>query len=119
MASTIIRSIEKHWWKADQDVFIATLFLNPYLDQLIFKLTPAITMGIIKCMYQRVFCTSITELPLTLLGLVLHYTNLEEEFSDINWPINGLRDGCQAQDSLIDPSKCWQTLGDNNPLSKV
>jgi len=48
--TAIIDSIEKHWEKADQDLFLATLFLNPFFKASAFnpqKMTLAMLIGIL------------------------------------------------------------------------
>lgn len=56
---TVHESLEKRWAKADQDVFIAALLLNPYIRGRCFAngssfLTPAGLYGIVKRVYERV-----------------------------------------------------------------
>jgi hypothetical protein len=48
--TAIIDSIEKRWKKADQDLFIACIFLNPFLKMSLFncsKLSVAMVLGIL------------------------------------------------------------------------
>ena len=80
--TAIIDSIEKRWAKADQEVFIAAVFLNPF-----FKIEPfssglrlwsqASILSLLKRLYQRFFSTveRADELEESLRQL---YYNLEE-----------------------------------------
>jgi hypothetical protein len=56
---TVHESLEKRWAKADQDVFIAGLLMNPYICGRCLAsgssfLTPAGLYGIVKRVYERV-----------------------------------------------------------------
>jgi hypothetical protein len=62
--TAIINSIEKRWDKADQDVFIAAVILNPFVKTAPFSsqsrlMTQASILSLLKCLYSRFF--SITE----------------------------------------------------------
>jgi hypothetical protein len=63
-ATAILESIEKQWAKADQDVFIAAVLLNPFVKASPFSpqvpfLTRAGVLSLMKCLYLRFF--SVTE----------------------------------------------------------
>jgi hypothetical protein len=63
-ATAILESIEKQWAKADQDVFIAAVLLNPFVKASPFSpqvpfLTQAGVLSLMKCLYLRFF--SVTE----------------------------------------------------------
>jgi hypothetical protein len=62
--TAILDSIEKRWAKADQDVFITVVILNPFVKTTAFFaevpfLTRAGVLALMKRLYQRFF--SITE----------------------------------------------------------
>lgn len=51
----IIRSIEMRWAKADQEVFIAAVILNPFIKTTPFSTLPFLTVGGIHVMLQRLW----------------------------------------------------------------
>jgi hypothetical protein len=56
----ILGSLEKHWAAADQDVFIAAVVMNPFIQKRWFAsgvqaLTPAGLLGIVKHVCARIF----------------------------------------------------------------
>lgn len=52
-------SLEKRWKKADQDIFIVAVFLNPYIRAKLFRqqfLTEAQLYNIVERLYERLMC---------------------------------------------------------------
>lgn len=52
---SIIRSIEMRWAKADQEVFIAAVILNPFIQTAPFSPLPFLTVGGIHVMLSRLW----------------------------------------------------------------
>ncbi|KIJ11069.1 hypothetical protein PAXINDRAFT_85086 [Paxillus involutus ATCC 200175] len=60
ISTTVHASLEKHWAKADQDVFICAVVLNPFLHMSCFssgvsELTPLGLYSIIKHVFKCIF----------------------------------------------------------------
>jgi hypothetical protein len=56
--TTIINSIEKWWSKADQDLFVACVFLNPFIKTSLINsqsMTLAMILGMLHRLYTWVF----------------------------------------------------------------
>jgi hypothetical protein len=90
--TSIINSIEKRWERADQDLFILALFLNPLINANLFNssvLPPGVFMGIAKRLYIRVF--KVNE-PAGLVGQIYDYHRRTGIFASAAWPINDLKD---------------------------
>ena len=82
--TAIINSIEKRWAKAEQEVFIATVVLNPFIKVTPFSsqsefLAPANILMLLKHLYSRFF--SVTEQEDKLkVNMMQLYSNLDEYF---------------------------------------
>lgn len=78
----IIKSVEKRWKKADQDIFIVAVFLNPFIRDTVFNkefLTEAQLYNIVERTYERVLrCDS----DLDFLEAFEDYKWSRGEFSD-------------------------------------
>ncbi|KAF8221863.1 hypothetical protein L208DRAFT_1382084 [Tricholoma matsutake] len=86
--TAIIDSIEKRWRKADQDLFIAFVFLNPLLKARLFnpnKLLITMLLGILCRLYTRVF--HLTDSPPGLMQEIVQYYNNEGIYSKELWPV--------------------------------
>lgn len=98
--TSIIKSIEKRWAKADQDLFIACLFLNPLIDfQLVNQSTlpMGIVFGIIRRLYSRVFKLNESADPALLISNIMDYRYRRGHYAPEEWPISvfikdGVRD---------------------------
>lgn len=91
--TTIIDSIEKQWKKADQDLFIACVFLNPFLKATLFnptKLSIAMLLGILHRLYVRVF--RLNDPPSGLIQEIMDYNRGIGIYGNDMWPIDDLRD---------------------------
>ncbi|KAF8587068.1 hypothetical protein K439DRAFT_1551144, partial [Ramaria rubella] len=82
----IQNSLEKHWAKADQDVFILAIFFNPYIHADLFntniiQLTHAGVYGIVRWVWCHLFRTE--EPQYKLHSACTDYYNGECEFADI------------------------------------
>lgn len=78
----IIASLEKRWKKADQDVFITAVFLNPFLRASLFNkaaLTDVDLYAVLERVYERVLCR---KADLEFLGAFEDYRLKRAEFSD-------------------------------------
>ena len=79
---SITNSINKHWAKADQDLFIATFYLNPYLNKDLLNpslLSAVSIMGILCCLYIHVFRVNST--PIAFLKEIFDYHQQQAMFS--------------------------------------
>ncbi|KIK81433.1 hypothetical protein PAXRUDRAFT_156129 [Paxillus rubicundulus Ve08.2h10] len=70
-------SLEKHWVKTDQDVFICPIVLNPFLQASgfaggVLELTPLGLSLIIKCIFKCVFHHE-SDLPFHLAFLIISH----------------------------------------------
>ena len=93
---SITNSINKHWAKADQDLFIVTFYLNPYLNKDLLNpslLSAASIMGILCCLYICIFGVDST--PAAFLEEIFDYHQWQAMFSPENWPLDTLRQGLQ------------------------
>lgn len=84
----IIRSIEKRWAKADQDVFIAATFLNPYIRKRCFNpavLTESSLYNLIERVFERLFEK---KGDLALLRAFTDYAKGVSEFLDEEMNLN-------------------------------
>jgi hypothetical protein len=91
--TAVINSIEKRWAKADQDLFIACLFLNPFIKTSLFnpqKFTLSVLIGIIRRLYTRVF--RLSEPHPDLIREIFAYAEARDIFSEQMWPITDLRE---------------------------
>lgn len=111
--TAILESIEKRWAKADQDVFIAAVILNPFLKTNAFSpqanfLTRAGVLGLIKRLYRRFF--SISETPEELEENIRQlFSNVDNYFTgrgictDMNQYITAVSDEAQHNGVSPDP----------------
>jgi hypothetical protein len=91
--TAIIDSIEKRWKKADQDLFVACVFLNPFLKARLFnpeKLSIAMLLGILRRLYTRVF--RVNESPAGLLQEIMKYNDGVGAYSNDLWPLEELKE---------------------------
>lgn len=132
------KSIEKRWLKADQDLFISCMWLNPFISRSLINdntLPVAVLMGMIRRLYLRVF--DVTDCPGNLISQIYAYHTREDMFSDHKWPIESLKDalkeavcvlglsksivGCliHVQDGSNDPICAWKILNTDQPLVRL
>ena len=109
--TAILDSIEKRWAKADQDVFIAAVILNPFIKTSAFSsqapfLTRAGILALMKRLYRRFF--SIKETPEELEDNIRRlFSNVEDYFSgrgicaDMNQYVAAVND--EAQNNKVSP----------------
>jgi hypothetical protein len=91
--TSILKSIEKCWLKADQDLFIACLWLNLFISRSLINnntLPVAVLMVIIQQLYLRVF--DVTECPANLIPQINAYHTCEDMFLEDKWPIESLQE---------------------------
>ena len=96
-------SLEKRWVKADQDAFILSIFFNPYIcadlfNWKIIQFTPAGIYGIVKHMYEHVFCK---ELDFGLHAACMDYYKCHTEFSDDAMHLDDLKATAKAEVSTL------------------
>ncbi|KAJ8579201.1 hypothetical protein M405DRAFT_711563, partial [Rhizopogon salebrosus TDB-379] len=115
--TSIINSIEKRWERADQDLFILALFLNPLINANLFNssvLPPGAFMGIARRLYICVF--KVDDSPAGLIGQIYDYHRRTGIFASAAWPINDLKDSLKDKDGSCDPLRIWGLLDPENPL---
>jgi hypothetical protein len=78
----IIKSLEKRWKKADQDIFIVAVFLNPYVRSDLFKQTfprESQLYVIVERVYERLLCCKAS---ISFLSAFEDYKRRQGEFSE-------------------------------------
>ncbi|KAI9442952.1 ribonuclease H-like domain-containing protein [Lactarius indigo] len=116
--TAILNSIEKRWAKADQDIFIAAVLLNPFVKTAAFSprvsfLTRAGVFTLLKRLYQRFF--SITESPDQLSANInTLFTNIQDYFSehggDLAAYAGPIKDRAQANGVSPDPVELYEGM---------
>jgi hypothetical protein len=89
--TTIINSIEKRWTKADQDLFVACVFLNPFIKTSLFNpqsMTLAMLLRILRRLYTRVF--RVEQCPREFMGEIMNYAQDKGIYSEQMWPFKEL-----------------------------
>lgn len=88
----IIKSLEKRWKKADEDIFIVAVFLNPFIRDTLFNkefLTEAQRYTIVERVYERVLrCES----GLDFLQAFEDYKWSRREFSDSSMSLSLMKE---------------------------
>lgn len=110
--TSIINSIEKRWERADQDLFIMALFLNPLINANLINgrvLPPGVLMGIARRLYLRVFKLDVSDTPAGLIGQIYEYQRRTGIFAPAAWPIHELKDSLKDEVSFQD-SQNFQLL---------
>jgi hypothetical protein len=103
--TSIIDSIKKRWERADQDLFIIALFLNPLINPNLINsrvLPPGVLMGIARRLYSRVFKHNDTEAPAGLIGQIYEYHCRTGIFAPAAWPIQELQNSLKDEVSFRD-----------------
>ncbi|PCH38738.1 hypothetical protein WOLCODRAFT_44498, partial [Wolfiporia cocos MD-104 SS10] len=114
--------LEKRWAKADQDLFIACLFLNPFINSNLIDantLSVAIIMGITRRLYLRVFQLDVP--PPDLIHEVYDYAERKNRYSPDCWPIEDLRRRRDnpSEDCNVDPISAWTIISQDSSLVKL
>lgn len=89
--TAILNSLEKRWHKADQDLFVACVFLNPNFKASLFnpqKITLAILIGILQRLYMHIFHTQ--ECPRGFIEEIMHYVEGTGIYCDDMWCVDEL-----------------------------
>jgi hypothetical protein len=89
--TSILKSLEKRWIKADQDLFIGCVFLNPNFKNSLFnpqKMTTAMIIGILRRLYMRVF--RVQDCPTGFIEEIMHYVEDTGIYSRDMWCIDEL-----------------------------
>ena len=87
----VLGSLERQWKAADQDIFILTVFLNPYIRHHIFNkhaLTVGQLIGMARYAFKRFF--KVNPMPEFTTGLI-DYANGRAEFSATAMLLDHLR----------------------------
>jgi len=77
----VVRSVEKRWAKVDQDIYIAAVFLNPFIRARIFlpsALTNSALLAIVERVYERILRTTSN---MDFMAAFLDYKDEKGEFT--------------------------------------
>ena len=100
--TTIINSIKKWWSKADQDLFIACVFLNPLIKTSLFNpqsMMLAMILGMLHRLYTQVF--RVDECPRKFMGEIMNYAQSKGIYGDQMWLIKELQDEVEDKVHLL------------------
>ncbi|KZV78136.1 hypothetical protein EXIGLDRAFT_784260 [Exidia glandulosa HHB12029] len=115
----VLDSIKKRWSKADQDLFVLCLFLNPRICSQLFDAANLSLSRIIvsaKRMYCKVFKEDTAPAALTLE--IIRYKDYQREFSRAQWAIDDL-DKAQEEAGDHDALLPWRVLDERSPLVRL
>ncbi|KAF8967760.1 ribonuclease H-like domain-containing protein, partial [Flammula alnicola] len=106
----VLASLEKRWKKADQDVFITAVFLNPFIrGSLLNKasLTDIDLYAILERVYERVMRR---KADLDFLAAFEDYRLKHAEFSDERMGLELMKSKFAAEDAPLDLRLIWSRL---------
>ncbi|KDR69467.1 hypothetical protein GALMADRAFT_104095 [Galerina marginata CBS 339.88] len=106
----IIKSLEKRWKKADQDVFIVAVFLNPFIRSSLFNkalLNDVELFAALERVYSRVMRR---DSDLTFLAAYKDYRLRRAEFSDERMGLELMQRKFAAEDAPVDMQLIWSRL---------
>lgn len=126
-AYAVIRSLEKRWNAADQDVFIAATILNPFIGRrrLCFSSSIPSWQGnrlylLIKRVYLRLFPEAVDGVvPSDLMEDFMDYKQARGNFSDECLLISEFLQLARDQQSSPNPLAVWRSLDTNRTLSRL
>ncbi|KAI0363606.1 hypothetical protein BV20DRAFT_1007124, partial [Pilatotrama ljubarskyi] len=109
----VVRSLETRWSKADQDVFIAAVILNPFIRTRAFCTSPtlfstAAIHALLERLWQRFYSSE--PVPLTFYDTVSSYLHNTEEFIALPGTVQGIMQSAAAKNQQPDPKRVWQDL---------
>ena len=124
--TAILDSIEKRWAKADQDVFVAAVILNPFVKASAFSarlpfLTRAGVLSLLKRLYHRFFSPNETAEELAENTRRL-FSNVEDYFSgrgvcaDMDSYANSIDEDSRDRDESPDPLSVYNGI---SPISRA
>ncbi|EDR12066.1 uncharacterized protein LACBIDRAFT_324468 [Laccaria bicolor S238N-H82] len=106
----IIKSIEKRWKKADQDIFIVVVFLNPFIRDTLFNkefLMEVQLYNIMERTYERILqCES----NLDFLEAFKDYRWLRGEFSDDDMSLSLMKEKFTHEGAPLDLQNIWAQI---------
>ncbi|KAL6307742.1 ribonuclease H-like domain-containing protein [Sparassis latifolia] len=106
----ILGSLERRWKKADQDVFILAIFLNPYIQGRCFNraaLTQAALIEITKCTFTRLF----GEAPNSdFVVALIDYSKGRDIFTDQLMQLEYMKEMADRKSQDIDLVLLWTML---------
>lgn len=108
----IIKSLEKRWKKADQDIFIVAIFLNPFIRDTLFKkefLTEAKLYNIVERVYERILRCS-ADGNLDFLRAFEDYKRSQGEFSDDNMSLALMKLKFEHSNAPLDLQLIWSRI---------
>ncbi|KAI0801429.1 ribonuclease H-like domain-containing protein [Fomes fomentarius] len=111
ICTAVTKSLEKRWSKADQDVFIAAVILNPYLKlrpfrDLLAYFSNSAVGDLISRLWQR-FYPTVPEPPL-LYDSIKRYLASTGEYQLLQDTANRIHKSAEAQGKPPDPLDIWR-----------
>ncbi|KAF8960763.1 ribonuclease H-like domain-containing protein, partial [Flammula alnicola] len=107
MRTGIIKSLEKRWKKADQDIFIVAVFLNPFIRSDLFKRTALRESElyiIVEHVYERLMRCKAT---IPFLSAFEDYKRRQGEFSDEAMSLNMMKQKFADEGAPLDVQLIW------------
>ncbi|KAF8956827.1 ribonuclease H-like domain-containing protein [Flammula alnicola] len=107
MRTGIIKSLEKRWKKADQDIFIVAVFLNPFIRSDLFKRTALRESElyiIVERVYERLMRCKAT---IPFLSAFEDYKRRQGEFSDEAMSLNMMKQKFADEGAPLDVQLIW------------
>ncbi|KAI5827869.1 hypothetical protein K523DRAFT_278015, partial [Schizophyllum commune Tattone D] len=121
--SAILASLEKRWAKCEQEVYIATAMVNPFVFMAPFKKKYNISQlfDLFSKLYRRFF--KVTEDPEGLFDDVRNYVKRLGEFSNLDKIVSQVKVTALKKKEAPDPMRIWDALvygeGQDRPLVKL
>lgn len=107
--TAIINSLEKRWLKTDQEIFIATLIMNPFFGQTPFARSPHFNnTGIIALLdrvWKRVFRTD--NVPMEFYNQLHDYLNKSGEFTQLDFTCERQKLKADGKKEAPDPTAVY------------
>ncbi|GBE87752.1 hypothetical protein SCP_1104290 [Sparassis crispa] len=110
----ILGSLEKRWKKADQDVFILAIFLNPYIQGCCFNravLTQSALFEMVKLTFMRVFGQAPTN---DFVSGLIDYSRAKNIFTDGLIQLDYTKETADKVSKDIDLVLLWSMLDGSN-----
>ncbi|KDQ08587.1 hypothetical protein BOTBODRAFT_118313 [Botryobasidium botryosum FD-172 SS1] len=111
----------KRWAKADQDIFIAAVYLNPFVKSTLFShsMSPIIIHSIVWTLYTRVFQKNKNEIPPKLGKRLMQYHNRTGPFSSVYWGPEQLKEMYGQVKRFYRSVAVWNLQDTQQPLARV
>ncbi|KAJ3008701.1 hypothetical protein NUW54_g3057 [Trametes sanguinea] len=109
----VLRSLATRWGKADQDVFIAAVILNPFIKSKPFQRLPQVfSMAAIHALLQRLWKRfyPLHPIPPGFYDIVSSYIHETGEFSGLAITRNALSNAASDKNEPINPVRVWTDI---------